>query len=233
MDTLYGSICRTIRILSTFRIHFYPFETGYVREVWENFLLYKANITVGALMLPESRIIASLLIRDADPKGWTQAIERDNVLQKRSVGSASRVANLIRSRLLLTNKDLWDIVAHGSVTVATQALLVAAVKHSELLADFMDHSLRDLYKRLERTVEQIVWDEFLQDCRSRDLDMPNWSEVTRLKLRQTVFQILSEAEYLSDTSTRILQYVEIAPEIRTYLQHENEHRVLNCLEICR
>ena len=34
--------------------------------------------------------------------------------------------------------DLWKLVRDGSGTVATQACLAAAVKHSALLGDFLD-----------------------------------------------------------------------------------------------
>jgi len=35
---------------------------------------YKADITAGALKLPESRLIAELLLRQVDTQGWKDAI---------------------------------------------------------------------------------------------------------------------------------------------------------------
>lgn len=184
-------------------------------------------------MLPESRIIGRLLIENADSDTWTQAIVNDNVLQKRSSVSATRVANYIRSRLVLMDRDLWELIVNGNVMVATQALLAAAIKHSQLLADFMDVSLRDLYTRLEKEVPKNAWDDFLEGCAGRDMDMPEWSQDTRAKLRQTVYLMLTEADYLSDTRSLCLQRVDITPELRSYLVHRNEHQVLKCLEVCQ
>ena len=46
--------------------------------------LYKADIAGGSLKVPESRIIADLLLRGVDEKEWRDAIEVENALQKRS-----------------------------------------------------------------------------------------------------------------------------------------------------
>ena len=57
---------------------------------------YKADIAGGSLKLPESRIIAGLLIDGVSESEWKDAIEVENVLQKRSPGTAKRQASLIR-----------------------------------------------------------------------------------------------------------------------------------------
>ena len=57
--------------------------------------LYKANITAGSLLVPESRKVAQLLLEGVDKTNWKDAIENQNILQKRSIATASRVAALI------------------------------------------------------------------------------------------------------------------------------------------
>jgi hypothetical protein len=42
---------------------------------------YKADITAGALKLPESRLVADLLLRKVDAETWKDAIVTKNVLQ--------------------------------------------------------------------------------------------------------------------------------------------------------
>ena len=60
---------------------------------------YKADITAGALKLPESRLIADLLLRQVDAEGWKDAIVTKNVLQARNPATAQRLTRLIRGRL--------------------------------------------------------------------------------------------------------------------------------------
>jgi hypothetical protein len=57
---------------------------------------YRADIAGGSLKVPESRIIADLLLRGVDDNEWRDAIEVQNALQKRSPATARRQASLIR-----------------------------------------------------------------------------------------------------------------------------------------
>ena len=44
---------------------------------------YDSDLIGGSLMVRESRLIADLLLREAIPEQWHQAIQIDNILQKR------------------------------------------------------------------------------------------------------------------------------------------------------
>ena len=71
---------------------------------------YKADITAGALKVPESRVIADLLLRGVNDEGWAEAIVRENVLQARSPKTAKRLTLLIRGRLETMGPDLGAVV---------------------------------------------------------------------------------------------------------------------------
>src|SRR3954468_10026181 len=107
---------------------------------------YKADITAGALKLPESRLVADLLLRKVDAEGWKDAIVARNVLQSRSPATARRLTTLIRGRLETMGPDLWKLVRDGKGTVATHAVFAAAVKHSQLLGDFLEVVVGEQYR---------------------------------------------------------------------------------------
>ena len=192
---------------------------------------YKADMTVGALMVPESRIVAALLLGSVDALAWRKAIEADNVLQKRSAGSAMRMATLIRARLELMKPGLWRMVHDGSQVVATHATFAAAIRHSPLLGDFLDLIVRERFRRLDSKLPKQLWREFIAGCAERDPEMPAWSETTITKLRRTAFQTLAQVGYLDDTRSLALQRVEIAPEVMAYLRENHESYVLRCIEV--
>ena len=83
---------------------------------------YRADITAGALKVPESRRVADLLLRGVDKTGWAKALYDQNVLQARSPETAERLALLIRGRLEMMRADLWRLVRDGTGTVATHAV---------------------------------------------------------------------------------------------------------------
>lgn len=194
-------------------------------------MYYKADITAGSLKVAESRIVAGLLLRKVNADGWEKAIIEDNVLQTRSEATAIRIGRLIRKRLELMNPDLWGLVRDGTGTVATHAVLAAAVKHSPLLGDFLDLVVREQYRLFNTALSNKLWGDYLDDCRGRDPDMPIWNESTRKRLRSSVFQILAQAGYIENTRSKRLQTVHIASQVLQYLERHNEHYVLRCIKV--
>lgn len=192
---------------------------------------YCADITAGSLKVPESRIIADLLLRDLNAPDWQQAIVEQNVLQARTWETATRLARLIRARLKTMDADLWLLVRDGTGTVATHAVLAASIKHSPLLGDFLDQVVRDHYRIFSRTLSHKCWEDYLDNCRGRDPEMPIWNNSTRKRLRSTVFQVLAQAGYIENTQNRKLQTVHIASQVLQYLEGHNEHYVLRCIQV--
>jgi hypothetical protein len=192
---------------------------------------YKADITAGSLKVAESRIVARLLLRKVNADGWEKAIIEDNVLQTRSEATAIRIGRLIRKRLELMNPDFWRLVRDGTGTVATHAVLAAAVKHSPLLGDFLDLVVREQYRLFNTALSNKLWDEYLYDCRGRYPDMPIWNESTRKRLQSSIFQILVQAGYIENTRSKRLQTVHIASQVLQYLGRHNEHYVLRCIKV--
>ena len=75
---------------------------------------YRADITAGSLKVPESRVIADLLIHGDDPAGWKHALYDENRLQARNPATARRLARLIRKRLEPMGVELWKLIRDGS-----------------------------------------------------------------------------------------------------------------------
>jgi len=192
---------------------------------------YKADITAGALKVPESRVIADLLLREVDAAGWKDAIVKRNVLQARSPATASRLTKLIRGRLATMGPELWKMVRDGNGGVATHAVLAAAVKHSRLLGDFLELVVGEQYRLFRPALSPKLWDEYLDGCQERDPDMPQWNKSTRRRLRSSVFQTLAQAGYIESTRSLKLQNVHIAEQVLHYLKAHGEEYVLRCVRV--
>lgn len=192
---------------------------------------YKADITAGALKLPESRIIAGLLLRKVDAEGWKDAIVTKNVLQARNPATARRLTKLIRGRLETMGPDLWKLVRDGKGTVATHAVFASAVKHSPLLGDFLDLVVGEQYRVFGTALTNTMFADFLEGCRERDPEMPRWNESTRRRLRSSVFQMLAQVGYIENTRNLKLQNVHVADQVLRYLKANHEEYVLRCIQV--
>ncbi|MBD3180771.1 DUF1819 family protein [Candidatus Poribacteria bacterium] len=194
--------------------------------------IYKANITSGALLVPESRKIADLLLKKVSADEWKKTIEEENILQKLSVLSARQISRLIRSRLELMTPELWIMVRNGDSRLATHAVFAAAIKHSRILGDYLDLVVREQFRRLEERLTPRMWDEFLRTCKQRDPAMADFSVSTVKKMRRVVHNILWEVGYIRDTRSWELREVEIDSAVLSYLEKSNEYYVLKCIKVC-
>ena len=192
---------------------------------------YKANITAGALLIPESRKIADLMLKNISKEEWKHEIEEKNILQRLSVSSSKRIASFIRARLGLMTSDLWAMVRDGDATLSTQANFAAAIKHCRLLGDYLDIVIREQFKKMENSLPLALWDEFIVLCEQNDPLMEQFPPSTAQKMRSNIHKILIEVGYLSDPYKRKLRKIEIVPDVIYYLKKNNEKYVLKCIEV--
>lgn len=122
---------------------------------------YDSDLIGGSLMVRESRLIADLLLREAIPEQWHQAIQIDNILQKRTPASAQRNATAIRKRLERLEPDFWKALRDGDDELATQVAFCGALERNLLLLEFMETVMRDAYisqaQHLTVISGQIFW----------------------------------------------------------------------------
>ena len=192
--------------------------------------LYNAEIAAGSLMPLESRRVAGLLLTKPDESAWVQALRIDNLLQKRSPATAQRMARLIRHRLETLDVTALEMIVNREQEVCIQLLLVAGIKHSHLLGDF----IRDVYMAHQRRLEQELlprdWESFLAECAHRDASVTSWYPSTKAKLFQVIIRILSEAKYLESTRSMKLTPQSLHPDVRHYLDVKEDPGLIVLLE---
>ena len=178
----------------------------------------------------ESRRIAAFLMTNPDDKDWRRAMVEDNLLQKKSPATALRQAKLIRKRLETLDPTAWEMIANREQEVSIQLLLVAAIRHSQLLADFIEHVYIDHQCRLDLAISPGNWDGFLTECRHRDTSVNQWSASTQVKLFQVILRILAEAKYIESTRSMKLTPQSLHPDVRRYLSTNGDSNAIALLE---
>ena len=194
---------------------------------------YNAEISAGSLFPLESRRVATLLLSDPDASAWLHAIETENILQKKTPATARRQGRLLRRRLTTLDAQAWKMITERESEVVIQLLLAAAVKHSQLLGDFMLRVYADRQHRLEPALMRSDWQDFLAECAHHDATVAGWSDSTKAKLFQVIVRILAEAKYLKSTRSMMLTPQSLHPDVRRYLSARDETYVLDCLERAR
>ena len=124
-------------------------------------MIYTATISSTSLRLRESRIVADLLLQAVSDDDWKEAVIDQNILQMGSPVTTTRSSNILRARLDPLGEGLWKMVRDGGHTLATQAAFAGTVKHSRLLGDFMDITMREQRALFATKLEKRVWNEYI------------------------------------------------------------------------
>lgn len=191
---------------------------------------YNAEISAGSLMPLESKRLAALLLTHPDDTAWRDAVEVQNILQKKTPATARRQATLIRKRLMTLDTKAWEMIATREGEVVNQLLLTASVKHSLLLGDFLRSVYANRQRRLETGLSATDWHDFLIECAHHDAAVANWTESTKAKLFQVIVRILVETKYLDSARSMKLTPQSLHPDVQRYLRKHHESYVLECLE---
>ena len=178
----------------------------------------------------ESKRVAELLLSQPDERAWVEAIEKQNILQKKTPATARRQATLIRKRLTTLSSQAWQMIASRESEVANQLLLAAAVKHSQLLGDFIRNVYALRQRRLEVALSVRDWQDFLTECAHHDPAVAGWSDSTKLKLFQVIIRMLVEAKFLDNSRAMKLTPPSLHPDVRRYLRQHHETYAIDCLE---
>lgn len=191
---------------------------------------YNAEISAGSLMPLESKRVAALMLTNPDDSAWREAIEVQNILQKKTPATARRQATLIRKRLMTMDAKALEMITTREGEVVNQLLLVASVKHSLLLGDFLRRVYADRQRRLEPKLSVTDWQDFLAECAHHDATVAKWTDGTKAKLFQVIVRILVEAKYLDSARSMRLTPPFLHPNVERYLRKHHESYVLECLE---
>ncbi len=192
---------------------------------------YNSDLTGGSLMVRESRIIAGLLLKKASAEEWTDAIQVENLLQKKSPASAKRNVQAIRKRLERLEPEFWRALRDGDDELATQVAFCAALERNLLLVEFMERVVQDAYVTRAESLELYQWNDFLEDCAHKDPIIHDWKESSKKKMGQVAFRMLAEMGYINNTRSLKLQNVLIRSEVRVMLEDTYKLRIKDCMDV--
>lgn len=191
---------------------------------------YKSNIVAASLLINESRKIAELMLQGLSEEEWKRVLYTDNILQRRSPLTIRKQSRVLRNRLELMTKDFHHLIAEANQQLLKQSLLVTAVKHSYLLGDFIHQVVIENHKQFKRTISDTDWSRFFSNCSNIDPSVDQWADSTVKKIRQIIFKILAEADYINNTREKIITPVIIEPELLKYLKRHKETYILKSIQ---
>ena len=175
---------------------------------------YSITFARRGLLLRDSIMLTELYLKVQDWSEVRQHVLEANLLQMRTISTSKKHCSEIISRLkTLTEKQL-DLVATGSVDEQRYLLWLAVCKRYNFIFDFALEVLQEKYLRLDLRVTYDEYDQFFNSKADWHDELSRLGIETHKKVRQTIFQIMREAQ-LIDKQNHILPMLVSAKLIRT------------------
>jgi hypothetical protein len=158
---------------------------------------YRMSFTTGGLFHQESVDVAKMYLENPD---WIQVrkdVRDRNVLQTRTKASAMRVSREVCFRLRELNDQELELLVDGDHQEQAHLLWVAVCRRYRFLHEFASEVIRERFLTLRYDLNLEDFDAFFNAKMEWDEDLEAITSMTRNKLRQNLFRMLREGEFLS------------------------------------
>lgn len=179
---------------------------------------YVGDLNGGSLLQADARKIANLLLQSRSKEQAKIEIVENNILQRKSIHSALRVANTLNHRLKALGPSFWQDLLDSDGQEYAQLLMLSLIIHSPVVADFMKLVLGEYRRQYKPALDPQAWEIFIDDQCRRISGLAEYSEGTLDKMRKNVFRALAEAGYINSVRSKQLQPVFVLPRTKYQIE---------------
>lgn len=158
---------------------------------------YKLSVVAGGLFYREAIKLLELYLEIHD---WPQVREKalsENILRARTQSSVVRTTREILQRLQVLTEEQLHLLAEGSRQEQNQILWLAVCKQYPFVREFAVEVVREKYLHFDLQISYLDFDRFFNAKAEWNESLEQITELTRKKLRQVLFRIMTEAEIIS------------------------------------
>lgn len=159
---------------------------------------YALSFTSGALLMREALIAAPVYLQTHDWVAARELIEKDNLLQSRTVASAHRLVRETAQRLAVLSDAELQLLIEATATERGHMLWAAACRRYDLIGEFAQEVLRERFLLLAPSLDHDDFDSLIRTKALWHEELADLKDSTLRKLRSTVFLMLTEAGLLAD-----------------------------------
>ena len=141
----------------------------------------------------------------ADPTliwaGVRAEIQRDNLLQTRTVSSSRRLSQEIVQRLATLTDPELRLLLDATATERGYLMWVAACRHYDFIGDFAQEVVRERFLLMRPSLTNSDFDDFVVAKALWHPELTTLQPSTLQRLRSNVFQMMRQAGLMADDGT--------------------------------
>ena len=180
--------------------------------------------TTGGLFHCESVQLAMLYLELADWNLVREKVIAENVLQARTLNTSKRVCREIISRLQTLSSDELHFFVRGTHQEQIHLLWLAICRRYRFISDFAIEILRENYLAMKTSLTHEDFEAFFNRKSEWHEELEEIRPTTRNKLRQVLFRILRETDFLTADNT--INPAMLSPGFLKVIRRNNGHDLL-------
>ena len=182
------------------------------------------SFTTGGLFYGESVMLAKLYLQHGDWKIVRQKVMVGNLLQARTRSTSNRVVNEVISRLKTLNTEELKLFVEVSYQEQRQILWFAVCRRYRFISEFAVEVIRERFITLKTELNHEDFDAFFNRKSEWHEELDQLQPTTRTKLRQVLFKILREVNFLSVDNT--INRVILSPVLLHFIRNGSQQDAL-------
>lgn len=185
---------------------------------------YNMSFTAGALLQSESVTIAKLYL---ELGSWNEVKDKsiaNNVLQSRAVSTLKRISYEIISRLSTLTSEELILLVNSSHQDQAYLIWMAICRHHKFIADFATEVLRERFITFKPDLQYSDFDVFFNRKCDWHSELDGLSISTKKKLRQVLFKMLREADFLDDKNN--IQATILSPRLLDVIERSGGRDIM-------
>lgn len=185
------------------------------------------TITREQFLYREMRIVAKLLSEGKDEKQVIEEVVSNNLFQYPTERMIKNITQVCLNRFKeADSKELINIVANESSSVAKQACLFLMMNYYRLVWDFMITVIGEKYRTKDYSFTKMDMNSFFTCLQEQNDTIASWSDATITKCKQVLKKILVETGYLDNTKTEVLNSVLLDFSLKEAIENTNNKQAL-------
>lgn len=182
------------------------------------------SFTTGGLFHRESVQLAMLYLELEDWHVVRGKVISENILQSRTVNTLKRVCREIISRLKTLNSDELHFFVQSTHQEQIHFLWLAICRRYRFISDFAVEVLREHSITMNPDLTYEDFDAFFNRKSEWHKEIEEIRPTTRNKLRQVLFKMLREADFLTANNT--INPAQLSPELLEVIRKNNGNDLL-------
>ena len=159
---------------------------------------YSVTFARRGLLYQESLQLAKLYVELQDWSKVRQQALASNLLQTRTISTSKKLCSEVTSRLRTLTEEQFHLLTTAAIDEQRYLLWLAVCKCYKLLFDFAQEVLHEKYLRLDLHLSYNDYDQFFNLKADWHEELSRHSMETHKRVRQTVFQLMREAQLINN-----------------------------------